>query len=306
MPAPLVVENLVKRYGSVEAVRGVSFEIAAGEVFGLLGPNGAGKTSTVECAIGLRRPDGGRISVCGHDATSDSAAAKERIGAALQSTNLPDKITPREALRLFGAFYQRHLPAEHLIERFSLLEKADSTFDSLSGGERQRLALALAFVNDPELMFLDEPTTGLDAQARRDLHTSIQSMRGEGKTVLLTTHYIEEAELLCDRVAVINGGRVVATGTPAELVASVGAAPTIIARTSRPILHQALAGLTGDLTVEGNRVELRTRQIGPAVVDLVRLIDEGGFELLDLQVRRPTLEDVFVKLTGTRLEPQGQ
>ena len=193
-------------------MEGISFEVGAGEIFGLLGPNGAGKTSAVECILGLREPDGGIITVCGMDARREPAAVKRRIGAALQSTALQDQITPREALRLFGAFYQDSVPPGELLERFDLVEKADARFETLSGGQRQRLALALAFVNRPEVLFLDEPASGLDPQARRDLHESIRGFRREGRAVLLTTHYIEEAHALCDRLAILDQGRIVATG----------------------------------------------------------------------------------------------
>ena len=212
MAPKVLVQDLRKRYDGVEAVRGVSLEVEEGEIFGLIGPNGAGKTTTIECLIGLREPDGGTILVCGLDARRHPRAVKERIGAALQTTALQDKITPREALSLFGAFYRTASPPGELIERFGLGEKADAPFDTLSAGQRQRLALALAFVNRPELVFLDEPTTGLDARSRRELHAEIRGMRQGGHTVLLTTHDMAEAEALCDRVAVIDRGRIAAVG----------------------------------------------------------------------------------------------
>ena len=198
--------NLKKRYDGVEAARGVSFEIRDGEIFGLIGPNGAGKTTTVECVIGLREPDEGAIEVCGIDARRRPREVKEKIGASLQTTALQDKITPREALALFGAFYRHKAEPAALLERFALLDKADAPFDTLSGGQRQRLALALAFVNKPELVFLDEPTAGLDPQSRRELHGEIAKMKHDGHTVLLTTHYLNEAEALCDRIAIIDRG----------------------------------------------------------------------------------------------------
>ena len=217
--APLVeVANLVKRYGAVEAVRDVTFEIFPGEIFGLLGPNGAGKTSTLECVVGLKSPDGGSIRLCGIDALARPREVKERIGAVLQSTTLQDKITPREALKLLGAFYQRKSDPVALIDRFALSEKADAPFDSLSGGQKQRLALALAFVNEPEILFLDEPTAGLDAQSRRELHASIATSKNEGRAVFLTTHNMEEAHSLCDRLAIIDQGAIIAAGSPGELI----------------------------------------------------------------------------------------
>ncbi len=223
----VTVRDLKKRYDSVEAARGVSFEILDGEIFGLIGPNGAGKTTTLECVIGLREPDEGAIEVCGIDARRQPRAVKEKIGAALQTTALQEKITPREALSLFGAFYRHRAEPAALLERFSLLDKADEPFDTLSGGQRQRLALALAFVNKPELVFLDEPTAGLDPHARRELHGEIAKMKDEGHTVLLTTHYLNEAEALCDRIAIIDHGRIIVTGTPQEIIARSSAAPSV-------------------------------------------------------------------------------
>lgn len=222
MNPTLRIENLSKRYGSVEAVRSLSLAVGQGEIFGLLGPNGAGKTTTLECTVGLRSPDSGSILLCGEDMLQNPDRAKQRIGVALQSTALQDKITPREALRLFGSFYPSHLPAEGLLDRFGLTEKSNSPFQSLSQGQRQRLALALAFVNEPEILFLDEPTSGLDPQSRRDLHQLIRYLREEGRTIILTTHYIEEAQSLCDRVAIIDHGKVIAEGQPSELIVRCG------------------------------------------------------------------------------------
>jgi ABC-2 type transport system ATP-binding protein len=219
MPAPVIVRDLTKRFGAVEAVRGVSFTIERGEIFGLLGPNGAGKTTTVECLVGLREPDGGELNVCGLDVRREPRAVKEKIGVALQTTSLQDKITPREALRLFGALYPERIEPAALLERFGLTAKGDVAVDTLSGGQRQRLALALAFVNRPAVVVLDEPTSGLDPQARRELHAHIAQLKRDGCTVLLTTHYLDEAERLCDRVAIIHQGRIVATGAPRDLVA---------------------------------------------------------------------------------------
>src|SRR5215211_2061924 len=219
MAAKVIVQDLKKRYDGVEAARGVTFEIQDGESFGMIGPNGAGKTTTLECVIGLREPDAGSIEVCGIDARRRPREVKQKIGAALQTTSLQDKITPREALTLFASFYANRAAAGELLERFGLTDKADAYFDSLSGGQRQRLALALAFVNRPELVFLDEPTSALDAQSRRELHREILRMKEEGHTVLLTTHYIDEAEQLCDRIGIIDHGRIIATGAPHELIA---------------------------------------------------------------------------------------
>ncbi|HWB61845.1 MAG TPA: ABC transporter ATP-binding protein [Chthoniobacteraceae bacterium] len=304
MAGKIILRDLVKRYGNVEAVRGVSLEVAEGEIFGLLGPNGAGKTSTLECIIGLRQPDGGSVSLCGIDAASGREAVKQRIGAVLQSTALQDQITPREALELFGAFYEKRADIGGLIARFSLGEKADARFESLSGGQKQRLALALAFVNSPEILFLDEPTAGLDPQSRRELHQSILKMREEGLTVLLTTHYIEEAHQLCDRIAIIDHGRIIASGKPEELIAQSKAVPRIALRTAQPVDLDALRRLPSVASAEsgeGDGTRIKTQNIGRAVVEIAQFLDAAKNELLDMQVTRPSLEDVFIELTGSSL-----
>jgi ABC-2 type transport system ATP-binding protein len=303
MAGTLVVKDLVKRYGDVEAVRGVSFEVAGGEIFGLLGPNGAGKTSTVECVVGLRRPDGGSVRLCDMDALQQPERVKQRVGVALQSTALQDKITPREALRLFGSFYRTRADVNQLIDRFSLGEKADSPFDTLSGGQRQRLALALAFVNQPEVLFLDEPTTGLDPQSRRDLHDSILEMRREGRTVVLTTHYIEEAHTLCDRIAIVDHGRVIAEGRPDDLIARTRDTQRISVRTALPLALNELRALPAvqSASQAGDQAELKTTRVSQTVIELVRLIEARNNELVDLHIHRPSLEDVFIELTGKGL-----
>jgi ABC-2 type transport system ATP-binding protein len=216
------VRKLSKHYGPVAAVRGVSFEVARGEIFGLLGPNGAGKTTAVECLLGLRRPDAGAITIDGVDALAHPERARQRIGAHIQAAALQEKITPRQALRLFASFYRKPLGVDGLIDRFALSAKADAPFDSLSGGQRQRLFLALALVNDPELVVLDEPTAGLDARVRRELHRIIVEMKAAGKTVLITTHYLEEAHALCDRIGILHEGRLVALDNPGALIAAAG------------------------------------------------------------------------------------
>ncbi len=220
--AALRVEGLHRRHGAVQAANGVSFEIAAGEIFGLLGSNGAGKTTTVDCILGLTVPDSGSITVCGMDARRMPRVARARIGAVLQATGLQDKITPREALDAFAVLYAAPRNTNALLDRFGLREKARAAYETLSGGQKQRLALALAFVGDPQLLVLDEPTSGLDPQMRRELHDHVRAMKQSGRAVLLTTHDMEEARLLCDRIAVMAGGRIVATGTPQDLIAGSG------------------------------------------------------------------------------------
>jgi ABC-2 type transport system ATP-binding protein len=220
--AAIAVGNLSHRYGATEAASGVSFEVVLGEIFGLLGPNGAGKTTIVDSILGLTAPGSGEIAICGIDARKHALAARQKIGAVLQETSLQDKITPREALTVFAAFYPAPLKPEDLLQRFGLMQKADAAFDTLSGGQKQRLALALAFVGDPKVLVLDEPTTGLDPQIRREVQDHIQVMKDAGRAVLLTTHDMAEAGRLCDRIAVIAGGRIVAMGAPAELIAGSG------------------------------------------------------------------------------------
>lgn len=299
MPTTVRVQDLHKRYGAIEAVRGVSFSVEQGEVFGLLGPNGAGKTSTLECLIGLRSPDEGQLEVCGIDLRRSPREVKQRIGVALQSTSLQDKITPREAIRLFASFYRSSVDPLALIERFSLGAKADASFDSLSGGERQRLALALAFVNRPELVVLDEPTTGLDPASRRDLHEEIRRMRAEGCTVLLSTHYLEEAEVLCDRIAIIDGGKVVASGTPAQVMGGGESRHVVHLVTREPFPADLLAGVSGveEPVREGTRLRFQTRTPERTLAQLSRRIDDLQVGLIDLRLQRASLEDVFLRLT---------
>ena len=302
--AKVRVHDLVKNYGPVQAVRGVSFDVADGEIFGLLGPNGAGKTTTVECVLGLRRPDGGRVEVSGINAARQPAEVKQRIGAALQSTALQDQITVRESLRLFASFYRRKADTDRLLERFALSDKANHRYETLSGGQRQRLAIALALVNEPEVLLLDEPTAGLDPQSRREVHAIVREMSAEGRTVLLTTHYIEEAEQLCDRVAFIDHGRIIAIGTPRELVASAKTMPKIVFRASIPIDAESLEGLPAvdDVTCNASRMcVVTTSDVGGAVITIVNYLQTESNELIDLHVGRPTLEDVFIELTGRSL-----
>jgi len=274
-------------------------EIGEGEIFGLLGPNGAGKTTTVECIIGLRDADAGDIHVCGIDARQRPAAVKERIGAALQTTALQDKITPREALALFASFYRRGAEPAQLLGRFAIADKADASFDSLSGGQRQRLALALAFVNHPEVVFLDEPTAGLDAQSRHELHDEILRMKRDGHTVFLTTHYLEEAEALCDRVAIIHQGRIVAAGSPRELTARASAMPTVEVWTTTPLDREILIGLTDgdDVEVVGTRARFSTARPTVAVAELMKRLDDRRIDIVELNVQKASLESLFLALT---------
>jgi ABC-2 type transport system ATP-binding protein len=237
------------------------------------------------------------------DALAEPERVKQRIGAQLQATALQDKITPREAIGLFGAFYEKAARVEDLIERFALGEKADAPFDSLSGGQKQRLALALAVVNEPQVLFLDEPTSGLDPQSRRELHGVIQRMRGEGRTILMTTHYIEEAQQLCDRIAIIDQGRIIANDTPDALIGRAKTLSRIAFRTSRPLEAERVKRLVGATEVvwEVDRGGLRTGSVGQTVIELVKLVEGQGNELVDLHISKPSLEDVFIEMTGSSL-----
>lgn len=301
--AVIEVQNLVKSYGPVQAVRGVSFEVGEGEVFGLLGPNGAGKTSTVEILEGLRRPDGGKLSVCGLDPERDSSKLKQLTGAVLQLTSLPDKLRVEEALRLFAGFYEQQADIEALLARFQLGEKRRAFYHQLSGGQKQRLALAMALVNNPQVLFLDEPTAGLDPQVRREIYSIIEELRQEKKTILLTTHYIEEAERLSDRVAIIDRGQVIALGTPRDLKQGSAGTTRIEVRLARPVADGTLRRLDAVMDFhefDGTYV-LHSSQVPQTIVALVKHLEAEGNELQGLEIAAPSLEDVFIELTGQRL-----
>jgi ABC-2 type transport system ATP-binding protein len=299
----LQVENLVKRYGDVEAVRGVSFNVEEGEVFGLLGPNGAGKTSTIEIMEGLRTQDSGRVSVCGLDPQKNPRELKHEIGAALQATSLPDKLRVIEALRLFASFYRRHRSPAELLKRFGLEEKRNTFYSQLSGGQKQRLALAMALVNDPKVLFFDEPTAGLDPQVRREIYDIIEELRREKKTIVMTTHYIEEAERLCDRVAIVDHGTVIALGTPRELKERSGDKTRLEVRLARPEPQEILKNLEGvsECRILGDSHILQCQRPPQAIVSLVKHLESTGNELISLEIATPSLEDVFIELTGRRL-----
>src|SRR6202790_519918 len=304
MPEPVLqVENLFKRYADVEAVRGVSFYVEEGEVFGLLGPNGAGKTTTVEILEGLRTLDSGKVSVCGLDPHSDANKLKNEIGAALQSTSLPDKLKVHEALRLFASFYTRRRDTEELLRRVGLEDKRDTFYSKLSGGQKQRLALAMALVNDPRVFFFDEPTAGLDPQVRREIYDIIEELRAEKKTIVMTTHYIEEAERLCDRVAIVDHGKVIALGTPRELKERSGAVTRISVRMARPETNGALGKLEGvaECRTEADDYLLYSTRVPRTIVALVKPLEEQNNELISLEIAAPSLEDIFLELTGRRL-----
>jgi ABC-2 type transport system ATP-binding protein len=303
--APIQVRGLTKSYGDFQAVKGIDFDIRAGEVFGLLGPNGAGKTTTVEILEGLRLRSGGQVSVLGFDPGTHSRQLKDRIGVCLQSANFSNKLKVIEAIELFGSLYSRTANGEELLKRLLLWEKRGQFYDQLSGGQKQRLALALALLNSPQVLFLDEPSAGLDPQARHEIHSLIQDLRREQRTILLTTHYIEEAEKLCDRVAIIDEGRIIAIGTPREIQAKTIGHSRIEIWCEEPLPPGELPSWNDShkTTVTHDRRVMIVQSSHPArtLVEMVKWVDQQGIGLADVQLKRPSLEDVFIELTGKSL-----
>ena len=301
----IYVRGLRKSYGTLEAVKGIDFEVRAGEVFGLLGPNGAGKTTTVEILEGLRPRSGGEVKVLDFDPNRQKKQLKDRIGACLQATNLPDKITVREALDFFGSLYSRRADGDAILARLQLMDKKDAAYATLSGGQKQRLALALALINDPQMLFLDEPTTGLDPQVRLEIRDLIQELRAEKRTILMTTHYIEEAERLCDRVAIIDAGLIIAMGTPRELQERSANQSAIEIALSNPLKKTELPAwpesIRSIVSEDRHRITVYSKQPARTLVEMVKWIDGQGLELDDVHLSRPTLEDVFIELTGRKL-----
>jgi len=287
-------------YGGVQALRGLSLELHRGEILGLLGPNGAGKTSAIECLLGLRQPDAGSIRILGRDLNPNSQELHALIGAQLQDASLQDKLSPLEAIQLFGAFQPVRPDALSLLQRFGLQEKANAHFQELSDGQKRRLFLALAFLNDPQVLVLDEPSAGLDPRSREELHLLIRGLRQSGRSVLLSTHYLEEAEQLCDRVALIDAGRLVALDSPATLIARSKALPRLRFRClypKDPSNLEKLLGSTITILPEG-RWELATRAPNAVLATLTRHLETLHNPLLELQILQPTLADVFLELTG--------
>ncbi len=305
MDHPIQVERLEKSYGAFPAVKGIDFEVRAGEVFGLLGPNGAGKTSTVEILEGLRSRTGGRVSVLGCDPEVQTKQLKDRIGVCLQATNLQEKIRVREAIELFSSFYTRTVDGNSLLKRLQLWEKREAFYSTLSGGQKQRLALALAMLNDPQVLFLDEPSAGLDPQARLEIHELVIDLRREQRTILLTTHYIEEAEKLCDRVAIVDEGRIVALGTPREIQERTLENSTIEMELEAPLsegdLPQWREAQKTTIDDSRRRISVICRRPARTIVEMVKWLDEGGAELADIRIKRPSLEEAFIELTGKSL-----
>jgi ABC-2 type transport system ATP-binding protein len=307
MAAPRVAlrcRGLIKRYTDVVAVNGLDLEIRAGECFGLLGPNGAGKTTTVEILEGLTPSDGGTVEVLGEQwGKGNDRALRERLGVALQETQLAEKLTVEETVRLFRSFYNRGRSLKEVISHVELEEKLKARVGKLSGGQKQRLAVACALVSDPDLLFLDEPTTGLDPQARLKLWEIIEQFRARGGTILLTTHYMDEAARLCDRIAIMDHGQMIALGTPEELIASLGA-DQIVEFSAKGTVHPdqlaALPGVRG-VGARNGGYSLKVSEIGAALPALLAYLNGEQAELITLTTHQATLEDVFVSLTGRML-----
>src|SRR5881296_3801149 len=301
------VNNLSKKYGDTVAVNGISFGLSKGEVFAFLGPNGAGKTTTVEILECLRAPTGGQAKVLDYDVgkRSDQAEIRKRIGVLPQDFNAIDRLTVRENIDYFGAMYDHHLDADQLIQLVDLKDKRDEQFKTLSGGLKQRVGLAVALVNDPALVFLDEPTTGLDPRARRDVWYVIERLKKQGKTVFLTTHYMDEAEFLADTVSIIDRGKIIASGTPNELIDSHGGKKTLVIRDAGenglkllPLgVEKAELRNAGDIYVPLNN--------GADLSHILVSLGQTGLANKEIEVRRPTLDDVFLNLTDRRVSEEG-
>jgi ABC-2 type transport system ATP-binding protein len=304
--AVIEIHGLVKRYGDFIAVGGVDLTVYRHEIFGILGPNGAGKTTTLEMVEGLREPDAGSAVVAGIDVARDPTAVKRIIGVQLQTTALFDHLTVRELIELFAALYgvrASQARVDELIGLVSLEEKAGARVNQLSGGQKQRLSIALAMVNDPVILFLDEPTTGLDPQARRNLWDVVLALRDKGKTIVLTTHYMEEAEVLCDRLAIMDHGQIIAQDTPRALIQSLDQAATIRARIDRDVDLAALEQLPGvtSASVDEDQLELHTNDLAGTLAALLELAGRLGLRLDNLSTASATLEDVFLAYTGRSL-----
>jgi ABC-2 type transport system ATP-binding protein len=305
--AALQVRNLRKEYKDVVAVNGLDLEVRRGECFGLLGPNGAGKTTTIEICEGLTAADSGEVELLGLHWKSDANELRQRLGIQLQETQLSEKLTVLETVRLFRSFFRAGPPPAEVIGLVQLEEKQNSRVGGLSGGQKQRLAMACALVGDPEFLFLDEPTTGLDPQARRQLWELIERFKLAGRTILLTTHYMDEAERLCDRVAIIDHGKTIALGTPRELIASIGAEQLVEFSTGE--VHADLDPLrrlegVGEVRTENGAVRLQVSELHRAVPALLDELTRQGVPLTELRTHSATLEDVFVALTGRRLRDE--
>lgn len=295
------VKNLIKTYNGVTVVKGINLSVKKGSVFGFLGPNGAGKTTTLEMIEGLRKPNEGEILINGLNTATDMHKVKAMIGVQLQSSILDDRIKVEEAIQLFASFYEKSLPIEYLLELTDLKEKRHSLQKKLSGGQKQRLALALCLVNDPEILFLDEPTTGLDPQSRRNLWDIITMMKEKGKTIVLTTHYMDEAEKLCDQIAIIDQGNIIDSGSPKELISRLESSRVI----EIPIGEEFIKILEpikskNKLEYHAGIAEIHTNQIANCIEEILQI--KSGVDIDNLHIRKATLEDVFIQLTGRSLK----
>jgi ABC-2 type transport system ATP-binding protein len=299
LPAVVRVDAIRKTYGQTVAVDEVSFEVRPGETFGLIGPNGAGKTTTMECVEGLRAPDRGAITVLGLDPGRDRYTLQKRIGVQLQEAQLQKRIKVREAVAFWASLYNAPIDGDRLLEQLGLREKRNAWFMTLSGGQKQRLFIALALINDPELVFLDELTTGLDPQARRAIWDLVRGIRDRGKTVFLTTHLMEEAERLCDRIAILDHGRVIDIGTPAELVRRHCPERTIVVATEDSSAQERFRAIPAveSVAVQGQQFTIRGRG-DELVTQVIQCLGEHRMPVVDFRTETPTLEDVFLKLTG--------
>jgi ABC-2 type transport system ATP-binding protein len=310
MPAAIQCRDLRKTYdGKLEAVRGLNLAIQTGECFGLLGPNGAGKTTTIEILEGLLLPTSGDVSILGHHWRENEREMREWLGISLQETRLSEKLTVRETIELFASFYRQPRSSEEVLEQLQLTEKADSWVGKLSGGQRQRLAVATALVCNPKILFLDEPTTGLDPQSRRQLWDIIRAFQRDGGTVLLTTHYMDEAERLCDRLAIVDHGQIIAEGSPADLIDRLGGHHVVefsVSGNSDGAAFEAWNGLPSVESVreDDGMIALSVKQPHLTIPALLEAIDKQGRHLQHLTTRQASLEDVFVRLTGRHLREQ--
>ncbi|MBM7604866.1 ABC-2 type transport system ATP-binding protein [Metabacillus crassostreae] len=294
------VQGLVKSYGSHTAVKGVQFQVKKGEIFGLLGPNGAGKTTTIEMLVGLRKPDEGTATLAGFDVKKEVNKVKEVIGVQLQSTSLFELLKVEEILHLYASFYPRNINIDTLIEDMLLTEKRKDRIKGLSGGQKQRLAIALALIHDPEIVFLDEPTTGLDPQARRTLWDIVLRLKEQGKTILLSTHYMDEAHVLCDRIGIMDQGELIALDTPTNLVKKLHSTSTIEFHLNNPPEQEWFMKMEAveKVSIKDTFVQLYTDNLQEALTSLIQLSTEHNLKIEDLQTRLATLEDVFITMTG--------
>lgn len=300
------IKNLVKKYGNFTAVNSIGFSVNKGEIFGLLGPNGAGKSTTLEMMVGLRKPDAGTAIIGGFDIAKDLLKVKEVIGIQLQSTTLFELLTVEEILKLYASFYQKNVSIPELIEDMVLTEKTKSRIKTLSGGQKQRLAIALALVHDPWILFLDEPTTGLDPQARRTLWDIVLKLKEKGKTTVLTTHYMDEAQVLCDRIAIMDQGNLIALNTPGGLIQGLESDSAVEFQFEGNLLTQELDALNGVKQVGKHKDTyiLYTDNLQETLINLIQFTTEKQIQLTNLQTRTSTLEDVFIHMTGRSLREE--